>query len=75
MNPTLHRLLLELRDWLLAVASLNDAFNPICRHIVDAIESDLRCLKKGLPFDGVMRGFNLEPRQGIDDPDGPEELK
>jgi hypothetical protein len=59
MNPKIEHLLLDLRDWLAGVASVHGDFDPIVRHIDGGIESDLRSLKQGLPFDGIMRGFPI----------------
>jgi hypothetical protein len=59
MNPKIEHLLLDLRDWLAGVASVHDSFKPIVDHIDGGIDSDLRSLKLGLPFDGIMRGFPI----------------
>jgi hypothetical protein len=70
MAPELNRFLSELKDWIRAVRNLRPSVQGACEHVEAAIEADLQCLGSGVPFRGILQGYQLPPVAGKASPEG-----
>ena len=61
MAPELNRFLSEMKDWIRAVRNLRPSVQAACEHVEAAIEADLQCLGSGVPFRGILQGYQLPP--------------
>lgn len=64
MTPELNRFLSEMKDWIRAVRNLRPSVQGACEHVEAAIEADLQCLGSGVPFRGILQGYQLPPFSG-----------
>lgn len=64
MAPELHRFLGEMKDWIQVVRNLRPPVQGACEHLEAAIDADLECLGSGLPFRGILQGYQFPPFPG-----------